>query len=128
MRRLVAAAVLLFVAFAFVVLGRFCTLERGDKLRSSMVGMEMLRDDLDKYRRDCGTYPPNLDSLVYLPKTGCKHPPAEPYLNHVPHDGWDNEFVYIRSDDGKAYRLISLGTDSIQSTETREPFRTQDSK
>lgn len=90
------------------------------KVETTKVQLKAIKDALEQYKLDNGMYPTTqqgLKALVEKPTT----PPAPPrwrqYLDKLPKDGWDNDFIYISPAPNKPYELKSAGPDRIEGTQ-----------
>lgn len=116
----VALAVVLVAAAAFLlppILGRTAEARRA----RSVVQMRTVIAALDRYRIENGGRVPSteqgLAALIREPTT----PPRPqrwrgPYLQvtEVPGDGWGREYHYASADNGRDYRVWSLGADGAR--------------
>ena len=75
---------------------------------------------LDSYRLDNNKYPTTeqgLEALVNQPPEA-KHFPKGGYLNSIPLDPWDNEYVYFSPGlNGEPYTIESYGADGVDGGE-----------
>ncbi len=90
------------------------------KVVKAMADIRAVEEALQLYKLDSGNYPTSaqgLDALVLEPTIGQipKHWRTDGYLERVPLDPWDNEFVF--ASDGKGYVLRSLGADGEEGGE-----------
>ena len=77
--------------------------------------IKAIEEALNMYKLDSGIYPTTEQGLIALveePDTGNipRHWREDGYLERVPVDPWDNEFLY--ASDGRQYVLRSLGADA----------------
>jgi len=77
--------------------------------------IKAIEEALNMYKLDSGVYPTTEQGLIALveePDTGNipRHWRQDGYLERVPVDPWDNEFLY--ASDGRQYVLRSLGADA----------------
>ncbi len=84
------------------------------RLVKAMADIRAIEEALNLYRIDSGAYPTSeqgLEALVVQPTTGRipRNWREDGYLERVPLDPWDNEFLY--AGDSKSYVLRSLGAD-----------------
>jgi len=91
-------------------------LQEGNR-KGTKVIMKQIQTALDDYMRTCNSYPTDaqggLMALIQPPADGsCKDWDQNGYLKDkkIPKDAWGRDFVYI-CEDGKKYKLISLGRD-----------------
>src|SRR5262245_17535808 len=74
----------------------------------------LIYDACDMFRLSMNDYPASLDQLVNNPGAGNKW--AGPYLDKVPRDPWNHEFVYEFQPGGKPL-IISMGPDGQANTQ-----------
>ena len=84
------------------------------KVDTTRVQMKQIATTLKNYRLDCNLYPTTdqgLDALVTKPTGGtdCKNYAPGGYMNKLPKDGWDKDFLY--SSDGTTFEIKSYGAD-----------------
>ncbi len=113
------ALTLLAIAGTFTVNKLFQRLHEG-KVDSAKIIMGNIYDGLQNYRRLCYSYPTTdqgLEALVSKPSGGreCKKYPPDGFLEEIPLDPWDTEFVY--ESDGKNFFLFSTGEDGEEEGE-----------
>jgi general secretion pathway protein G len=90
------------------------------RVTKAMADIRAVEEALALYRLDSGLYPTSdqtLSALVDKPSTG-RAPTGwreGGYLERVPLDPWQNEFIY--ASDGKSYVLRSLGADGEEGGE-----------
>lgn len=82
--------------------------------------IKALEEALALYRLDSSIYPTTeqgLQALIEKPASGTipRNWREDGYLERVPLDPWDNEFLY--ASDGRAYVLRSLGADGAEGGE-----------
>lgn len=90
------------------------------KVETTKVQMKAIKDALEQYKLDNGNYPTTaqgLKALVEKPTT----PPVpnrwRQYLDKLPKDGWDEDFIYISPGVNRPYDLRSKGPDRTEGTE-----------
>lgn len=90
------------------------------KIETTKVQMKAIKDALEQYKLDNGNYPTTaqgLKALVEKPAT----PPVpnrwRQYLDNLPKDGWDEDFIYISPGVNRPYDLRSKGPDRTEGTE-----------
>ncbi|MEE8312289.1 MAG: type II secretion system major pseudopilin GspG [Candidatus Binatia bacterium] len=90
------------------------------RITKARADIKALEGALNLYKLDSGTYPTTEQGLVAL----VEEPDSEPvprrwrqggYLERVPADPWDSEFLYVS--DGRQYVLRSLGADGEEGGE-----------
>lgn len=84
--------------------------------------IENLSTALKKFYLDNGFYPSTeqgLEALVIKPAIGKtpKNYPAGGYISKIPHDPWDNEYVYVSPGQKAPFDLMSLGADGTEGGE-----------
>ena len=83
------------------------------KRRVAATQIKQVGDALDLYKLSIGSYPSTAEGLTALtsPKNGEK-----PFMNSVPKDPWDNNFVYVYpgSHNTGGFDLMSYGPDGVQ--------------
>ena len=91
-----------------------------DKARvvKTKMQMESISTALHQYRLDNGFYPDTaqgLRALVERPTTGRipRNYPQRGYMDAVPIDAWNNEFIYVQPGRHGDFDLTSLGADGI---------------
>jgi len=90
------------------------------KVEATKIQMRAIKDALEQYKLDNGTYPTTeqgLKALVEKPDT----PPVplrwRSYLDKLPQDAWDRNFVYLSPGINKPFELMSFGADGKEDTE-----------
>ncbi len=99
-------------------------MDQPDKARvvKAKMQMESLSMALNQYKLDNGYYPTTeqgLNALVEKPTTGRipRNYPTNGYLQTLPQDPWDNNFVYISPAENGDFEIISLGADTQEGGE-----------
>ncbi len=90
------------------------------KVETTKVQMKAIKDALEQYKLDNGFYPTTeqgLKALVEKPTTPPIPARWRQYLDKIPKDGWDRDFIYISPGVGHPYELKSLGSDGKDGTE-----------
>ncbi len=90
------------------------------KIDSTKIQMRAIKDALEQYRLDNGRYPTTeqgLRALVEKPQEPPEPKKWRQYLDKVPTDAWDNEFIYISPSVERPYELRSKGPDGEEDTE-----------
>ncbi len=90
------------------------------KIDSTKIQMRAIKDALEQYRLDNGRYPTTEQGLKALVEKPTE--PPEPkkwrqYLDKLPKDAWDNEYIYISPGVDHPYELRSKGPDGEEDTE-----------
>ena len=119
-----AAFTLLELMVVLVILGALIglvapnILGRSDEAKVSVAKTQIrnLMSALDLYKLDNGQYPSTAQGLNALIAKPSGFPEARNwkdggYLQKLPNDPWNNEFLYISPGADGAYDLISLGAD-----------------
>jgi len=90
------------------------------KVEATKVQMKAIKDALEQYKLDNGFYPTTeqgLKALVEKPNT----PPVpirwRQYLDKVPKDAWDQDFIYVSPGVNRPFELRSMGPDRKEGTE-----------
>ncbi|MFZ8860126.1 MAG: type II secretion system major pseudopilin GspG [Thermocrinis sp.] len=90
------------------------------KIEATKVQMRAIKDALEQYKLDNGFYPTTeqgLKALVEQPNT----PPVpirwRQYLDKVPKDAWDQDFIYVSPGVNRPFELRSMGPDRKEGTE-----------
>jgi len=90
------------------------------RITKARADMKAVEEALNLYKLDSGKYPTTDQGLLAL----VEEPDSDPrprrwreggYLERVPGDPWDNEFLYVS--DGREYVLQSLGADGEEGGE-----------
>ena len=90
------------------------------RIETTKIQLKAVKDALEQYKLDNGTYPTTaqgLKALVEKPTTPPVPPRWKKYLDKVPKDGWDREFIYISPGVNHPYELRSKGPDGEEGTE-----------
>jgi general secretion pathway protein G len=84
--------------------------------RAAYTQIKTIGEALELYRLSMGRYPSTSEGLQALaaPKGN-----EEPFMNRIPNDPWDNEYVYIfpGQQNQRSFDLISYGPDEVQGGE-----------
>lgn len=94
----------LIAVLASNVMGSF----KKANVEQTKIQMNRIKDALNMYYTDCGSYPESLEGLSSA-SSDCSNWGPDPYLKDVPKDKWGSAFVYER--DGADFFLMSLGED-----------------
>jgi len=119
---------LIFIAFGLLVLlgGALISRSRvatatnnqipGVGRRQSMVLRELtaLRDGLEGFRRDCGTYPSTSNGLKALVLKLDNPKWDGPYVNMIRSDPWHHPYIYHETEG--SFVLKSVGPDGVENT------------
>ncbi|RLJ70880.1 type II secretion system protein G (GspG) [Hydrogenivirga caldilitoris] len=90
------------------------------KIETTKIQLKAIKDALEQYKLDNGMYPTTeqgLKALVEKPTTPPEPPRWRKYLDKVPKDGWDRDFIYISPGVNHPYELRSKGPDGEEGTE-----------
>lgn len=90
------------------------------KVEATRVQLKAVKDALEQYKLDNGFYPTTeqgLRALVEKPATPPVPQRWRQYLDKVPKDAWDREFIYMSPGLGRAFELRSMGPDGKEGTE-----------
>lgn len=93
------------VLMAVAAVNLFGSQDRANK-DATVISMENVDNALTEYKLRKSVYPPSLQILV-----------DEEYLQSMPQDAWGQAFYYSATDEGRGYKLISLGKDGLSNTE-----------
>ena len=84
--------------------------------RAAFTQIKTIGEALELYRLSMGRYPSTAEGLQALaaPKGN-----EEPFMDTVPRDPWDNDYVYIfpGQQNARGFDLISYGPDEVQGGE-----------
>jgi general secretion pathway protein G len=90
------------------------------KVEATKIQMRSIKDALEQYKLDNGTYPTTeqgLKALVEKPNTPPLPSRWRPYLDKLPQDAWSRDFVYLSPGINRPFELRSLGADGKEDTE-----------
>ncbi len=90
------------------------------KIEQTKIQLKAIKDALEMYKLDNGTYPTTeqgLKALVEKPTSPPEPPRWRQYLDKVPKDAWDREFIYISPGVNKPFELRSVGPDGEEGTD-----------
>ena len=90
------------------------------KIEATKVQMKAIKDSLEQYKLDNGNYPTTeqgLRALVEKPNTPPVPTRWRQYLDKLPKDAWENDFIYISPGVQRPFELRSLGPDRREGTE-----------
>lgn len=90
------------------------------KIEATKVQLKAIKDALEQYKLDNGFYPTTeqgLRALVEKPTTPPVPPRWRQYLDKVPKDAWDRDFIYMSPGIGRPFELRSAGPDGKEGTE-----------
>lgn len=90
------------------------------KVETTKIQLRAIKDALEQYKLDNGTYPTTqqgLKALVEKPSSPPVPTRWRKYLDKVPKDGWGREFIYISPGVNRPYELRSRGPDGEEGTE-----------
>ncbi len=116
----IMVVVAILALLAGLILPRFMGQADKAKIDSTRVQIRSLSQALDLYKLDNGFYPTTDQGLRAL----YEEPQSEPvpkkwkqYIEAVPRDAWENEFIYIQPGNYRDFDLYSLGPDGQDGTE-----------
>jgi general secretion pathway protein G len=82
---------------------------------------------LDSYRLDNYRYPSTeqgLDALMTQPSADPAPKKWRQYMDKLPRDPWDNEYLYVSpADDGRPFDIYTLGADGVRGGEDQDADR-----
>jgi len=90
------------------------------KVEATKIQMRAIKDALEQYKLDNGTYPTTeqgLKALVKKPDTPPLPSRWRPYLDQLPQDAWGRDFIYLSPGINKPFELRSFGPDGKEDTE-----------
>ncbi|WP_448587628.1 type II secretion system major pseudopilin GspG [Thermocrinis sp.] len=90
------------------------------RVEATKVQMKAIKDSLEQYKLDNGFYPTTeqgLKALVEKPNTPPLPTKWRQYMDKVPKDAWDEEFIYISPGVQRPFELRSMGPDKKEGTE-----------
>ena len=90
------------------------------KVEATKVQMKAIKDALEQYKLDNGFYPTTeqgLKALVEKPNTTPVPIRWRQYLDKVPKDAWDQDFIYVSPGVNRPFELRSMGPDRKEGTE-----------
>jgi general secretion pathway protein G len=90
------------------------------KIEATKVQMKAIKDALEQYKLDNGFYPTTeqgLKALVEKPYTPPVPTRWRQYLDKVPKDAWDHDFIYVSPGVNRPFELRSMGPDGKEGTE-----------
>ncbi len=90
------------------------------KIETTKIQMKAIKNALEQYKLDNGRYPTTeqgLKALVEKPTIPPVPSRWKKYLDKVPKDGWDRDFIYISPGVNHPYELRSRGPDGEEGTE-----------
>ena len=86
-----------------------------------------IKTALDSYRLDNFRYPTTeqgLEALVFQPSAEPVPKKWRPYMEKLPNDPWDNNYIYESpGDGGRPFDIISLGADGMRGGEEADADR-----
>jgi general secretion pathway protein G len=90
------------------------------KIDQTKIQLRALKDALEMYKLDNGMYPTTqqgLKALVEKPSAPPEPPRWRQYLDKVPKDPWDRDYIYISPGVNKPFELKSAGPDGEEGTD-----------
>jgi len=90
------------------------------RIEATKVQMKAIKDALEQYKLDNGFYPTTeqgLKALVEKPTIPPIPQRWRQYLDKLPKDAWDRDFIYMSPGVGRPYELRSMGPDGKEGTE-----------
>lgn len=115
------ALTLLALAGTFIAGKVFDQLAEG-QIESAKIQIRNFKDTLNDFKRHCNRYPTTdqgLKALQEKPTGGkeCKNYRPGGYIESIPADPWDNDYMYSSPDDGRSYVIKSWGRDGAEGGE-----------
>jgi len=116
----IMVVILIIGLLALMVVPRLRGVADRAKRTKAQADIQELKQALDRYYLDNGSYPTTdqgLQALVTPPSTGRTPANYEQggYIEKLPNDPWGNQYFY--QSDGSAYALKSFGPDGVQSAD-----------
>lgn len=116
----IMVVIMIIGLLALMVVPRLRGVADRAKTTKAQADIQELKQALDRYYLDNGSYPTTdqgLNALVTPPTTGRQVPNYEQggYIEKLPSDPWGNQYFY--QSDGNAYSLKSFGPDGVQSAD-----------
>ncbi|MDW8422923.1 MAG: type II secretion system major pseudopilin GspG [Aquificaceae bacterium] len=90
------------------------------KVEATKVQLRAVKDALEQYKLDNGFYPTTeqgLRALVEKPTTPPVPQRWRQYMDKIPKDAWDREFLYMSPGINRPFELRSAGPDGKEGTE-----------
>ncbi len=78
---------------------------------------------LDSYRLDNFRYPTTeqgLEALVFQPDADTVPKKWRQYMDKLPRDPWDNEYLYESPSEGRPFTIYTLGADGVRGGEGQD--------
>lgn len=86
-----------------------------------------LKTALDSYRLDNYRYPTSeqgLEALVMKPDVDPEPKKWRQYMDKLPRDPWENDYIYVSpGDNGKPFDIYTLGADGVRGGEGQDADR-----
>ena len=116
----IMVVILIIGLLALMVVPRLRGVADRAKRTKAQADIQELKQALDRYYLDNGSYPTTdqgLQALVSPPSSGRQATNYEQggYIEKLPNDPWGNQYFY--QSDGSTYALKSFGPDGVQSTD-----------
>lgn len=116
----IMVVIMIIGLLALMVVPRLRGVADRAKTTKAQADIQELKQALDRYYLDNGSYPTTdqgLNALVTPPSTGRQASNYEQggYIEKLPADPWGNQYFY--QSDGNTYALKSFGPDGIQSAD-----------
>lgn len=90
------------------------------KIDTTKIQMKAIKDALEQFKLDNGLYPTTeqgIKALVEKPNIPPIPPRWRAYIDKVPKDAWDQDFLYLSPGINKPFELRSKGPDRKEDTE-----------
>ena len=106
------AALLILGLIMAVAVPSYLAFTEGARSRSTDASLAVMKNAINLYYMEQGQYPAKLKDLVEKPKTETKR--WHQYLDKLPQDGWNFDFVYkvLPAGSKRPYELYSHGSAS----------------
>lgn len=112
--------ILILGLLAAIVVPRITGRVEEAKIETTKIQMKAIKDALEQYKIDNGFYPTTeqgLKALVEKPTTPPIPTRWRQYLDKVPKDAWDRDFIYLVPGVEHPYELKSVGPDGKDGTD-----------
>lgn len=90
------------------------------KIETTKIQLKAIKNALEQYKLDNGTYPTTEQGIKALVEKPTIPPvPAKwrQYLDKIPKDAWERDFLYLSPGIGHPFELRSAGQDGKEDTE-----------
>jgi general secretion pathway protein G len=115
---IVVVAILGMLATVLIV--NYSSRTKDTQIQAAQLGIKNLSSALELYKLDNGFYPTTeqgLKALLEKPTSAPEPKKWKQYIESMPRDPWNNDYVYIQPGNKKDFDLYSKGPDGIESEE-----------